>query len=224
MLPPAVALTWPKNLAHATSPHEAQIARFGQSAAGVVALSATGVALTADLVVTEGHKHGEHDTVIRWRQLGQWALSSQVITTQSVGYPVDSVTPRSVADLPFRVALSPLGTSAPYRVLYPRVRASVPAPGAPAGTVVTLTGDLVRLPGGAPVVVATLPTLRIVTQLGPPLVAYTNTWFAFGPIEVAQADLVAASGRLALRLAASIGGVGQSALLLEAQVGLLSGL
>ena len=73
-------------------------------------MSATGDELTADLVVTEGHKHDALETVIVWRQLGQWSLDAQAIAgAQSTGIDVSGTTPRNVATLPFRVPLGPGG-------------------------------------------------------------------------------------------------------------------
>ena len=213
LIAPAEALGWPKNLGHATAPHEAQLARFAQSAAALVVLSATNEPLESDLVVTEGHRHDTEETVILWRQLGQWSFDTVVF----------GIAPRAVDTYPFRVPLSLGGTAAPYRVTYPRVRLSVPAALGPAVATLQLTGDIVRLPGGAPVVVATLPALRVISQLAPP-VRYSNAWFTFGPVEVSEADLVAAQGRLALRLTGEMEGAAESASLFEVSVGLLAGL
>ena len=225
MYPPSTALGWPKNVAHATAPHEALLARFAQSAAEVVAVSATGDELAADLVVTEGHKHDAIGTVIVWRQLGQWALDSQAIAgAQSTGIDVSGVTPRNLGTLPFRVPLGPGGLSAPYPVIYPRVRVTVPTPGGPATAKLMLAGDVVRLPGGAPVSIATLPALNIGSLAGPPVVSHTNKWFAFGPIELSEADLVLAAGRIALRLNARTELAPEVGTIFEVQIGLLGGL
>jgi hypothetical protein len=218
-------LTWPRNLGHATAPHEAQLARFAQSARELITLSALGEVPESDLVVTEGHKHDTEETILLWRQLGQWTLSTQsAVGVQTVGRVVSGVTPRSMGTYPFRVPLSVGGTVAPYRWLYPRVRVTTPTPGGPTTGTLQLTGDLVRLPGGAPVVVATLPPLRISWQAGPPVVSYSDRFFGWGPIEVSEADLVAASGRPALRLTGSTDLAGQQGTVLELSVGLLGGL
>jgi hypothetical protein len=189
-----------------------------------VALSGTAECLDGDVVVTEGHRHETEDTVILWRQLGQWPLFAvDASGNQSVGLVVSGVTPRAVGSYPFRVPLSSGGTAAPYRVIYPRARVTVPTPGGPAAATLQLTGDLVRLPGGAPVVVATLPALRVTSQAAP-LVAYSNRWVGWGPIELSEADLVAAAGRLALRVIGATDLAPQQGTLLEVSVGLLGGL
>ena len=203
LIPPAEALGWPKNLGHATSPHEAQLARFAQSAAALVALSATNEPLESDLVVTEGHRHDTEETVILWRQLGQWSFERFVF----------GLTVRRIDTFPFRLPLSVGGTAAPLRVIYPRVRVTV-TNNATLDATLQLTGDIVRLPGGAPVVVATLPALRITSQ-GAPLVNFVNRWFAFGPVEVSEADLVAAQGRLALRLTGEMEGAAEGGTVFE---------
>ena len=220
LIPPAEALGWPKNLGHATSPHEAQLARFAQTAAALVALSATNEPLEADLTVTAGHRHDTEETAILWRQLGQWALTSQSsVGVQSIGLAVSGVTPRLLCTLPFRVPLSAGGTAAPLRVIYPRVRVSVLS-GTP--STMQLTGDVVKLLGGI-ASVAVLPPLRVRSQAAP-AVTFVNRWLSFGPVEIPEAALVAAGGRLALQLIGSTDNAGETGTLFEASVGLLGGL
>ena len=221
-IPPAEALGWPQNIAHATSPHQAQLARFAQSAAEVVAVSATGDELTSDLVVTEGHRHEAIETVILWRQLGSWVLTTQSIAgVQSVGLPVTSTIFRQSATFFFRVPLSDTGTKAPYQVLYPRARVSVPTPGGPE-TTLELRGDICRIgAGGVIVVIAVLPPMRISSQVGPPAISYVNRWFGWSAIEVSEADLVLASGRLCLLLRVAIDVAAQTGTLFEVGVSLL---
>lgn len=221
-IPPATTLGWPKNIGHATAPHQAMIARFAQLAAEVLSLSATGEVLTADLVVTEGHQHNTAGTVIEWRQLGSWPLiGSSFLGSPQVGQVIlQSAADDDLGRYYFRMALDGAGVRV-RNVVYPRVRATVPTPGGPANSTLIITGELVRLVAGVLTVVATLPTLNIVAQAGPPVVSYTDQWFSFGAIEI---DPALADARFGLRLRARVAVAAQEGTISEVAVSLRSGL
>ena len=221
--PDATLLGWPKNIAHATAPHQAMVARFAQLAAQAVAVSATGDALTADLVVTEGHKHNAEGLLVEWRALGAWPVIGRTLAGQATPGQVVSefAAPEDLGLYLFRLPLDAGGVRV-RSVLYARVRCTVPAPAAPADSTLVVSGDLVRVGvGGALTVVVALPPINIVAQAGPPVVSYLGSWFVFGPIEIPPAVLDA---RFGLRLRAQVALIGQSGTVFEVQASLGSGL
>lgn len=220
---PAKALGWPKNIGHATSPHQAMVARFAQLSAQVMALSGTGDELTTDLVVTEGHKHNAEATLTEWRQLGAWPLiGSTFLGAPTVGQVVtQSAVDDDLGRYFFRMPLTGAGLRVRH-VLYPRIRATVPSPGGPADSDLRVSGELVRIAaGGVLTLVTPLPTLNICAQAGPPLVSYSDRWFSFGAIEIDPAVLDA---RFGLRLRARVAVAAQQGTVFEVAVSLRSGL
>lgn len=214
-IPLAQVLGWPKNIGHATAPHQAMLARFAQKSAQVMALSATGEELTADLVVTEGHKHNALETLLWWRQLGAWPLIGRTLAgALTVGQIVSDTANEDLGLYFFRLPINAALTARVTSIIYPRLRATVPTPGAPAASLLIVTGELVRVGiGGSLVTVVTLPPLN--------LSAVTNRWFTWGPIEIP--DLVT-DLRFGLRLRARVSVAAQQGTALEVAVGLREGL
>ena len=220
-IPYATALGWPKNIGHATAPHQAMLARFAQQAARIVALSGTGEELTADLVVVEGHKHNSEETLVEWRQLGAWPILGRTLAgVARVGQLVTLTATEDLGLYLFKVPLDPFGVRV-RSVLFPRFRATVPNPGTPGDSTLTVTGDLVRIVAGVLTVVAALPRLNIVAQAGPPLVSYVNQWFSWGGIEIPP---TVTEALFALRLRVKMAVAAQQGVALEVAVGLRSGL
>jgi hypothetical protein len=62
--------------------------------------------------------------------------------------------------------------------------------------------------------------MHIRSQTGPPSVAYTNVWFD-QLVEIPEASILFAQGRILWEIAARVGAVGQQGRLFEAAVGLL---
>lgn len=221
-IPPARVLGWPKNIGHATSPHQAMLARFAQRAAQVIAVSGTGEELTADLTVNEGHKHNTEDTLVEWRQLAAWPVIGRTLAAVvTSGQVISGTSEEDLGMYLFRMPLTAAGARV-RNVFYPRVRATVPAPGGPATSTLIVTGDVIRIGAfGIVVVVATLPPLNIVAQAGPPVVGYSNQWFSFGAVEILTTTTVA---QLGLRLRARVANGGEEGTAFEVAVGLRGGL
>lgn len=221
-IPTTEAVGWPANVAHATSPHQALLARFAQKAAEVVALSATGEALSADLTVTEGHRHNTEATLLEWRQLAAWPVIGRALDTLVAAGQVisSSAATEDIGLYLFRMPTDSLGVRL-RDVFYPRLRATVPTPGAPAISAITVTGDLIRIGvGGVLTVVSALPPLNLAAKAAPP-VSFIDRWFTWGAVEINPA---VTDARFGLRLRAQAGGLGQQGTVFEVAVGLRGGL
>lgn len=222
-IPPATLLGWPKNIGHATSPHQAMVAYFAQLAAQAISVSATGDELLEDLVVTEGHKHNAEGLLIEWRQLGAWPISGRTLAgAATVGQVINEfAATEDVGLYLFRLPLDSAGVRV-RSYFYPKFRATVPSPGAPADSTLIVSGDLVRVAaGGVLTVVQALPPLNLVAQAGPPAVSFVSQWFSWGPVEVPAS---VTDARFGLRLRAKVALIGQQGTVLESMVSLLGGL
>lgn len=211
-IPPATVLGWPKNLGHATSPHQAMMAKFAQRAAEVLALSATGEELTADLTVTEGHKHNSLKTLLAWRQLAAWPIIGRTLVAAVT--PGQVITSTGGEDLGLYLFRMPLDADDERvtDIFYPRFRASVES-----ANKLIVYGDLVYVDSGALTVISALPALNI----GNAVTDYENRWFTWGPIEI---DPGVPDAKIGLRLRAKVASGGQEGTALEVAVGLRSGL
>lgn len=213
-IPEAQAVGWPKNIGHATATHQSMMARFAQQAAQVLCLSATGDTLDTDLVVTEGHKHNTPDTLLWWRQLAAWPIVGRTLPgVVTVGQVITDTVNEDLGMYFFRVPLNSAGNRV-TSILYPRFRATVPTAGAPAESLLVVTGELVRIGAfNAITTVAALPALNIS--------AAPNQWFTWGAVEITG---IATDARFGLRLRALVSVAAQQGTALEVAVGLMSGL
>jgi hypothetical protein len=198
------------------------LARFAQGGAEVAALSATGEELTADLVVTEGHKHNTLASLITWRQLAAWPILGRTsFGSITVGQLITQTAAEDIGLYWFRMPRDSGGLRV-TSIFYPRIRVTVPAPGAPVDSDLIVTGDLVRVGvGGLVTVVQALPPLNIFAQAGPPVVSFVNRWLTWGAVEI---DPATPDALLGLRLRALVPVATHQGLVLEVAVNLRGGL
>jgi hypothetical protein len=217
-LPELELISFPANKFRDTSPQEVLLAWLVQKITAALVLAATGDALTADLVVNEGHSHDDEDSYLWWRQLGSWQFTSEREGFSVEGREGHKITETSETLL----LLVPVLVPTWVKRIYPRLRLSSPAPGTATPTRFTLRTGICENAEELPQL-AQAPDFVIESYAGR---SYSDEWVEGPPIDLEDVPLPEEEGGrriVVLRLSGWVGTGGAAVTVWEYQLNLLEG-